>query len=125
MGCVRDFHGYRCYSDSMKLCEAVYRASDAFPEDERWELRKQIRRAAVSVPSNIAEGAGRRSGIEFARFIEIAVGSLNEVETHLELARRLDYLGEETTAPMLALITSTRRQLRRLTQTVRSDPATQ
>ena len=109
----------------MKLCEAVYRASDAFPEDERWELRKQIRRAAVSVPSNIAEGAGRRSGIEFARFIEIAVGSLNEVETHLELARRLDYLGEETTAPMLALITSTRRQLRRLTQTVRSDPATQ
>jgi four helix bundle protein len=74
----------------------VYKASESFPKKERFGLTSQVRRAAVSVPANLAEGAARSSMKEFAHFISNAQGSASEVETELLIAHRLGYLSRET-----------------------------
>jgi len=76
----------------MSLVEAVYRETAGFPKEETFGLTAQIRRAAISVPSNIAEGAARNSPRELIQYLGIANGSLAELETQLELAIRLGYL---------------------------------
>ena len=73
-----------------------YNASESFPEEEKFGLTSQSRRSAVSVPSNIAEGAGRNTKREFINFLRIAQGSLSELDTQLELARRLDFINDST-----------------------------
>ncbi|WP_295946467.1 four helix bundle protein [uncultured Xanthomonas sp.] len=82
------------WRDSMDLVEMIYRLSEAFPATERFGLTAQLRRAAVSIPANIAEGAARRSTPEYLRFLSIARGSLSEASTHLQIARRLDYTSD-------------------------------
>jgi four helix bundle protein len=79
------------WRDSMDLVEMIYRLSDGFPRSERFGLTPQLRRAAISVPSNIAEGAARRSTAEYLRFLSIARGSLSEASTQLQIARRLGF----------------------------------
>ena len=76
---------------SMDLVELVYRHSAAYPEEEIYGLTSQVRRAVVSVPSNIAEGAARQGNKEFVQFLYIALGSLAEVETQVMLAKRLRF----------------------------------
>jgi four helix bundle protein len=80
------------WRDAMTLVEVIYRLTAAFPSDEKFGLTAQLRRAAVSVPSNIAEGAARTSRTEYVRFLSIARGSLAEIDTQIEIARRLGYL---------------------------------
>ena len=80
------------YHRAMQLVANVYRLSKLFPQDERLGLTNQIRRAVVSVPSNIAEGMGRFSNKERVRFLEIANGSLMEVMCQLEVAQMLEYI---------------------------------
>jgi len=82
------------WKKSMDLVEVIYKISAAFPNEEKYGLTSQIRRAAVSVPSNIAEGAARRSDKEFIQFISIAMGSLSEIETQYQLAIRLGFTQE-------------------------------
>jgi four helix bundle protein len=82
------------WRDAMDLVVAVYRLSDQFPDAERFGLTSQIRRAAISVPSNIAEGAARRSTPEYLRFLSIARGSLSEMDTQRQIACRLGYASE-------------------------------
>lgn len=82
------------WRDSMDLVERIYRLSEAFPATERFRLTAQLRRAAVSIPANIAEGAARRSTPEYLRFLSIARGSLSEASTHLQIAHRLDYTSD-------------------------------
>lgn len=79
------------WRDAMDLVEAVYHFSNAFPDSERFGLTSQIRRAAVSVPSNIAEGAARRSTPEYLHFLSIARGSLSEMDTQRQIACRLGH----------------------------------
>ncbi|MDN5780638.1 MAG: four helix bundle protein [Luteimonas sp.] len=90
------------WRDAMDLVEAVYRFSGKFPDSERFGLTSQIRRAAVSIPSNIAEGAARRSRPEYLRFLSIARGSLSEMDTPHQIACRLGYA--EPCAIMVELI---------------------
>jgi four helix bundle protein len=78
----------------------VYKVTDAFPREEKFGLTSQIRRAAVSIPANIAEGTARQSEKEFINFLSIAQGSASELETELLIAHRLDYLQASTYAAM-------------------------
>jgi len=90
------------WRDAMSLVESVYRVTRQFPEDERFGLTTQLRRAAVSVPSNIAEGAARRSTMDYLRFLSIARGSLSELDTQLQIAQRLNYYIQEDETRHLA-----------------------
>lgn len=76
----------------MALVEEIYRITNNFPTEERFGLSNQLRRAAVSIPSNIAEGAARNGKKEFAQFLYVALGSISEIETQIELAFRLQFL---------------------------------
>ena len=89
------------WQKSMALVSEIYRETQTFPKNELYGLTNQIRRAAVSVPSNLAEGQGRTSRKEFHRFVGQARGSLTEVETQLEIARNLNYLDEPTARELL------------------------
>lgn len=89
------------WKESMNLVEDIYKISIHFPNEERYGLTSQMRRCSVSVPSNIAEGAGRKGPREFARFLYIALGSLSELETQLEIAMRLNYVPKEIQAELI------------------------
>ena len=80
---------------AMGLVERIYQISADFGVDERFGLMAQLRRAAVSVPSNIAEGNARRSALDYARFVSMALGSVAEIETQLEIAARLGLLARD------------------------------
>jgi four helix bundle protein len=91
---MRNFREYEIWHIGMSLVMSVYQCSKALPVEERYGLQSQIRRSAVSMPSNIAEGCSRNSDIEFARFLEIALGSAFELETQLLAAQSIQYLAE-------------------------------
>jgi four helix bundle protein len=80
------------WQKAINLVEAVYRATKHFPQTELYGLTRQIRRAAVSIPSNIAEGQGRNTTKDFLHFLAVANGSLMELETQIIIARRLNYI---------------------------------
>jgi four helix bundle protein len=94
------FQDLRIWQDSMDLTEETYRVTGGFPKHELYGLVSQMRRAAVSVPSNIAEGKGHRSDLEFVRFLLHARGSLLELQTQVLIARRLQYLSMEKAAEL-------------------------
>ncbi|MEM1185595.1 MAG: four helix bundle protein [Planctomycetota bacterium] len=93
-GPIRSYEDLEAWQLAIECVVIVYRASDRFPVDERFGLTQQVRRAAASVPSNIAEGFGRGSRQDYARFLRFARGSLYEVETQLVVAARLGYIDE-------------------------------
>jgi four helix bundle protein len=100
---LRNYQDLIVWQKAMDLVEGVYRTSRKFPKEEIYSLESQIRRAAVSVPSNIAEGEGRGNPREFAQFLRFAHGSLREVETQTLIARRLCYTEEAETMELLSL----------------------
>jgi four helix bundle protein len=91
---VKNFQELIVWQKAMDLVEAVYKSSREFPREEVYGLTSQVRRAAVSIPSNIAEGQGRRTTLDFLRHLSIAYGSLCEVETQILIAMRLKYVAE-------------------------------
>jgi len=96
MATITSYRDLDVWNRSMELVVACYRLTEAFPSREQFGLTSQVRRAAASVPSNIAEGHGRASTGDYLRHLSIAHGSLMELETQLEIARRLGYLPDET-----------------------------
>jgi four helix bundle protein len=90
------------WQKAMNLGEAVYAAAKTLPREELFGLCSQMRRAAVSIPANIAEGEGRRTAGEFVHMLSVAHGSVRELETHVMLAERLGYLKPEAAASLLA-----------------------
>jgi four helix bundle protein len=92
---VNSFRDLDVWHLGVELAETVYRVTARFPRSELFALTSQMRRAAVSIPSNIAEGRTRSSTREFLYFLSVSKGSLAELETQLELAIRLDYTGSE------------------------------
>ncbi len=89
------FKDLEVWQEAVNLTDMVYRQTRKFPQEELFALTNQIRRAVVSIPSNIAEGSGRRSNTEFLQFLSIANGSLRELETQLIIAERIGYLSHE------------------------------
>jgi four helix bundle protein len=108
---VRKYQQYRVWSESLVLVESVYRVSASLPREETYGLISQIRRAAVSVPSNLAEGAGRGTEADFGRFIDMSIGSLNELETMFQITRRLCFLEQIQVEQVIDQIISIRMQL--------------
>jgi len=90
---MRNYKDLQVWDKSHKLTLALYRATRTFPADERFGLTSQLRRSASSIPANLAEGCGRRSDGEMARFIQIAMGSGAELSYHLMLSRDLGMVG--------------------------------
>lgn len=87
---MRNFRNLEVWTESMELAKTVYQVTKHLPGEEKYGLVAQMRRAAISIPANIAEGSSRRTSVDFARFLEIALGSSFELETYLELVRSFD-----------------------------------
>lgn len=118
--------GYKkliAYQRAMEMVESIYGASKAFPKDELYGLTSQLRRAAVSVPSNIAEGHGKSTTGEYLQALGHARGSLYEVETQMTLAMRLGYLAPEVHKHHDAQITELGRVLEGLHRSIRQKRA--
>ena len=105
------------WQKSMDLVESVYLLTKSLPSDERYALTDQIRRAVVSIPSNIAEGHGRQTEKEYKQYLSIAKGSVSEVETQLMICVRLNYLTEQQTESVLVLCDEIRRMLTKIITT--------
>jgi len=126
---VRGFRDLIVWQKSMDFAEHIYAVQRMFPAEERFGLGDQLRRAVVSIPSNIAEGKGRGSAKDFANFLNLARGSLNEVMTQVELARRFGYLESDaelqTEAETIGkMLNSLMRNLRRLSSRPPANPTT-
>ena len=115
---VRDFRDLIVWQKAMDLAEAVYEVTKDFPRDEQFGLTSQVRRAVVSVASNIAEGQGRTSGNEFLHHLSIARGSLCEVQTQVMLATRFAYINDDDCQSVLAQADEVGRLLRGLSRSI-------
>jgi four helix bundle protein len=91
-----DHKKLNAWKDSIDLVAKVYEITMTFPKNEEYGITSQIRRSAISVPSNISEGAGRDSKKEYVRFLNISIGSLSELETQMIIAQRLKYIDESS-----------------------------
>ena len=108
---MKDYKDLISWQKSMHLAEEIYRLTKQLPKEETYGLASQLRRAAVSVPSNIAEGYGREATAEYIRFLKIARGSLYEIETQLYLCKTLQYISQEDFSLSLSLISEVGRML--------------
>src|SRR3954462_581011 len=109
-----DFRKLEVWQKSQKLAGSIYRLTNGFPQAERFGLSSQMRRAAVSVSANLAEGCGRMGDAELRRFVRISLGSLAELECELLVATDLQYFAPETSSTLLAEIHSIRGMLQSL-----------
>jgi four helix bundle protein len=109
-----------CYRDlivwqrSMELCKRIYEITAGFPSEEKFGIVSQMRRAAVSIPSNISEGQGRLSTKEFRQFLGVARGSLRELETQTLISKDLEYAESKSASQALALMEEVSRMLNKL-----------
>lgn len=115
---MRDFRQIHVWQKAHRLVLEVYRHTDSFPADERFGLTAQLRRAAVSIASNIAEGAGRETDRELARFLSMAAGSATESEYQMLLARDLGYWSPEIHQPLDAQVNEIKKMLRAFIRTL-------
>jgi four helix bundle protein len=117
------FKDLRVWQEAMKFAVEIYRVTAQFPRHELYGLSNQLRRAAVSVPSNIAEGKGHRSDREFGNFLLHARGSLLEVQTQVMIAKELQYIGGEESQRILTAADAIGRSLNSLINSLREKAA--
>ena len=115
---MKDFRSLEVWQKAHQVTLGAYRVTKTFPADERFGLTSQIRRAAASVPANIAEGCGRRGDAEFHRFLQMSMGSASELEYHLLLSLDLEYLSPSAHKELDAEVTRVKRMLGSLIRTV-------
>ena len=115
-----NFRNLKVWQQAMDLVTDVYKHSASFPKEEMFGLTAQIRRSAVSVPSNIAEGSAKSSEKDFARFLEISMGSSFEVETQLIIANRLNMLSSQDFELLLAKLQEIQRMITGLSKSLTS-----
>ena len=120
---MQHFDKLRVWQRSHKMVLTLYKATRAYPSEERFGLTSQLRRAALSVPTNIAEGSRKAAPKDYARFLNIAEGSLGETEYLVLLSRDLNYLPSESAASLLAEIKELASMLHSLRKTVQRDAA--
>ena len=108
---MKNFRDLEVWNLAHQLTLQAYQCTRSFPPDERFGLTSQIRRAAASVPANIAEGCGRRGNAEFHRFLQMAMGSASELEYHLLLSRDLQYMDQSVYEPLNHSTTRVKRML--------------
>jgi four helix bundle protein len=118
---VQTYRELLVWQKGMDLCALAYRVTKRLPKEEMYGLVSQIRRSAVSVPSNIAEGFGRDQAGSFVQFLRIAQGSLKELETQLLVCQRVEMLTEDEIKPMLTLADEIGRMLRALIRSQKTD----
>ena len=111
---MRGFRDLRVWQGGMEMVESVYRVTQSFPKQELYGLTSQLRRAAVSIPANIAEGQSREHIKEYLNFLSIAQGSVTELETELEIAGRLGYIAPDAVGSLTSQMASLGRQIRAL-----------
>jgi four helix bundle protein len=102
---------YEVWNDSIELVAEIYKVTSNFPEEEKFGLTNQMRRCAVSIPSNIAEGSSRSSEKDFKRFLEIAIGSSFELKTQLIISGNLKFLNQESVQKQILVVDKISRQL--------------
>ena len=117
---MKDFRQLKVWEKSHQLALAIYKETKKFPKEELYGLTSQIRRASMSIPTNIAEGCGMNTDKEFARYLQFAMGSASETEYQLILARDLGFIPKETHEKLHSNIEEVKRMLASLLKTLRA-----
>lgn len=120
MSSFASYRDLQVWQKSMRLALLTYELCKHFPKDELYGLTSQIRRSAISVPSNIAEGHARNSSKEFLRYLSISVGSLAELETQILLSRELTYLNTDDSATLLNKADEVGKMIRGLQKSIKT-----
>lgn len=118
---MRDFKKLNVWEKAHQLTLNIYESTDEFPDNERYGLVSQMRRSATSIPSNIAEGCGRNSQAQFARFLNIAFGSASELEYQVYLSKDLGFLEDNKSKELNENVVEIKRMLSSLLQKVQTD----
>ncbi|HEX6270053.1 MAG TPA: four helix bundle protein [Anaerolineales bacterium] len=118
---MKDFRQLKVWEKSHQLALAIYKATKEFPKEELYGLTSQIRRSSMSIPTNIAEGCGRNTDADFARFLQMAMGSASETEYQLILARDLEFLPTDSYVNLHNDVEEVKRMLASLLKTLRAD----
>ncbi len=119
---MRDHKKLKAFELADKVALAIYQVTRSFPQDEVYGLTSQMRRAAVSIPSNIVEGCARSTQQEYSRFLDIAFGSLRELMYQFSLASRLGYVPSSSTTGITTVLSETERVLSALIRSLRRTP---
>lgn len=118
---MHDFRKLRVWQEGIELADELYQLTRNFPTEERFNLTSQLNRAATSIPSNVAEGAGRLHNGEFIQFLGFASGSCSEVYTHLVLAQRRHYLTSEQFTALETRLNGIHRMIATLIKSLRAN----
>ncbi len=116
---MRNFRKLDIWKKAIELTKLIYKITVDFPITEKYGLKSQIQRASVSIASNIAEGSSRRSEVDFARFLEMSIGSAFEVETQLIIAKELGYISKSNYESILSHIQILQKQINALLTKIR------
>jgi len=118
---MKDFRQLKVWEKSHLLALAIYKITKEFPKEKLYGLTSQIRRASMSIPTNIAEGCGRNTDADFARFLQMSMGSASETEYQLILARDLKFLAKDSYEKLHTDVEEVKRMLASLLKTLRAD----